>query len=144
IFVVVVGALVGAQNLGIEVFSVLAGLGIGGLAVALAARDSLANFFGSIMIMVDRPFRVGHWIISKGEEGIVEDIGFRSTKIRTFYNSVVSIPNSELAIAPVDNMGLRRFRRVRTTIGVTYDTPPEKIEAFLEGIKNIIKANPAS
>lgn len=144
IFIVVVGVLLAAQNLGIQVFSVLAGLGIGGLAVALAAKDSLANFFGSIMIMVDRPFRVGHWIVVKGQEGIVEDIGFRSTKIRTFYNSLVSIPNSEVATSPVDNLGLRRFRRVRTTLGVTYDTPPEAIEAFLEGIKNIIKANPFS
>lgn len=142
VFIVVVGVLLAAQNMGIQVFSVLAGLGLGGLAVALAAKDSLANFFGSIMIMFDRPFRVGHWVIVQGQEGIVEDIGFRSTKIRTFYNSLVSIPNSEVAASPVDNMGLRRLRRVRTIVGVTYDTPPEKLEAFLEGIKNVIKANP--
>jgi MscS family membrane protein len=142
IFVVVVGVLLCAQNLGIQVFSVLAGLGIGGLAVALAAKDSLANFFGSILIMLDRPFRAGHWIVVKGHEGTVEEIGFRSTKIRTFYNSVVSIPNSELAISPVDNMGMRRFRRVRTILAVTYDTPPEKISAFTEGIKTILRAHP--
>ncbi|MFQ3670857.1 MAG: mechanosensitive ion channel family protein [Verrucomicrobiia bacterium] len=142
IFILVVGVLLAAQNMGIQVFSVLAGLGIGGLAVALAAKDSLSNFFGSIMIMFDRPFRVGHWVVVQGQEGIVEDIGFRSTKIRTFYNSLVSIPNAEVASAPVDNLGLRRLRRVKTTIGVTYDTPPEKLEAFLEAIKNVIKANP--
>lgn len=143
VFILVVGVLIGAQNLGIQVFSVLAGLGIGGLAVALAAKDSLANFFGSIFIMIDRPFRAGHWIVAKGHEGIVEEIGFRSTKIRTFYNSLVSIPNSELAIHPVDNMGLRRFRRVRTTIGITYDTPPDKIAAFTRGIRELLLARPS-
>jgi MscS family membrane protein len=142
IFVVIVGVLLCAQNLGIQVFSVLAGLGIGGLAVALAAKDSLSNFFGSILIMLDRPFRAGHWIVVKGHEGTVEEIGFRSTKIRTFYNSVVSIPNSELAMSPVDNMGMRRYRRVRTILAITYDTPPEKISAFTEGIKTILRAHP--
>ena len=142
VLIIVLGALLTAQNLGIDVVSLLAGLGIGGLAVALAAKDSLANFFGSIMIMLDRPFKVGHWIRVSGVEGTVEDIGFRSTKIRTFYNSLISVPNSEIAVANVDNMGLREYRRIYTTLGVTYDTPPEKIEAFLEGIKNIIKANP--
>ncbi|MFP4214729.1 MAG: mechanosensitive ion channel family protein [Phycisphaerae bacterium] len=141
-FVVILGVLLAAQNLGIEVFSILAGLGIGGLAVALAAKDTLANFFGSIMIMLDRPFQVGHWIVVEDFEGTVEDIGFRTTKIRTFYNSLISVPNSLVATAGVDNMGLRQYRRVYTTISVTYDTPPETIEAFLEGIKNIIKANP--
>jgi MscS family membrane protein len=142
IFVVIVGVLLCAQNLGIQVFSVLAGLGIGGLAVALAAKDSLSNFFGSILIMLDRPFRAGHWIVVKGHEGTVEEIGFRSTKIRTFYNSVVSIPNSEVAMSPVDNMGMRRYRRVRTILAITYDTPPEKISAFTEGIKTILRAHP--
>lgn len=142
IFVVVVGVLLCAQNLGIQVFSVLAGLGIGGLAIALAAKDSLANFFGSIFIMLDRPFRAGHWIVARGHEGVVEEIGFRSTKIRTFYNSLVSIPNSELAINPVDNMGLRRYRRVRTTLAITYDTPPDKISAFTAGIRSILENRP--
>ncbi len=141
-FIVIFGVLVCAQNLGIEVFSLLAGLGIGGLAVALAAKDTLANFFGSITIMLDRPFQVGHWIVIGDYEGTVEDIGFRTTKIRTFYNSVISVPNSFIATSGVDNMGMREYRRVLTTIDVTYDTPAEKMEAFLEGIKNIIKANP--
>ncbi|MEO0454530.1 MAG: mechanosensitive ion channel domain-containing protein, partial [Verrucomicrobiota bacterium] len=142
IFIVIMGVMLGAQNLGIDVFSLLAGLGIGGLAIALAAKDSLSNFFGSIMIMVDRPFQVGQWIKVGNIDGTVEDVGFRSTKIRTFYNSLVSIPNAEVANSDIDNMGLREYRRVKTTLGVAYDTPAEKMEAFLEGIKNIIKANP--
>lgn len=139
---VVFSVLLAAQNLGIDVFSLIAGLGIGGLAVALAAKDTLANFFGSIMIMVDQPFRVGHWIVVKGAEGTVESVGFRSTKIRTFYDSVISIPNSEVVMANVDNYGLRQYRRTVTTLSLTYDTPPEQLEAFLEGIKNVLRANP--
>jgi len=141
-FVIIMGAMIGLENLGIEVYQLLAGLGIGGLAIALAAKDSLSNFFASITIMIDRPFQVGHWIKVGDADGTVEDVGFRSTKIRTFYNSLVSIPNSEIANTGVDNMGLRQYRRVKTFLGVTYDTPSEKIEAFLEGIKKIIQANP--
>jgi len=142
ILVLVVGVLVALQNFGVQVSSVLAGLGIGGLAVAMAAKDTLSNFFGSITIMIDRPFRVGDYIKVKDQEGTVEEIGFRSTKIRTPYNSVVSVPSSELSLASVDNLGMRQFRRVRTTLGITYDSTPEQIVAFVEGIKRIIAANP--
>lgn len=140
--VVIAGILLTVQNLGFNVFSLLAGLGIGGLALALAAKDTVANFFGSLMILFDRPFQVGDWILVGGVEGTVEEIGFRSTRIRTFYDSVISVPNSEVANAKIDNMGLRQYRRIKTVLGVTYDTPAEKVEAFLEGIKNIIKNNP--
>ncbi len=142
IFIIIFGTLVAIQNIGFNVMSVLAGLGIGGLAFALAAKDMVANFFGSLMILFDGPFQVGDWIIAGKSEGTVEQIGFRSTKIRTFYNSVISIPNADLATKEVDNMGKREYRRIRAVLGITYDTPPEKMEAFLEGIKNIIKANP--
>ncbi len=142
VFVLIFGVLLAVQNLGVNVFSLLAGLGIFGAALAFAAQDTLKNFFGSILIMMDRPFKVGDWVIVKGNEGTVEDIGFRSTRIRTFYNSLITVPNGEVAINAVDNMGMRTYRRYKTTLGVTYDTPPEKIEAFCEGIKNIIKANP--
>ena len=141
IVVAVTGILVVIQNLGIQVFSVIAGLGIGGLAVALAAKDTLANFFGSIMIMIDRPFRVGHYIKVGAQEGTVEAIGFRSTKIRTPHNSLVSIPSAELSVASVDNLGMRQYRRVRVLLGVTYDTTPEKMTQFIDGIKVIISGN---
>jgi MscS family membrane protein len=141
IFVVIFGVLIGLQNLGVNVMSIIAGLGLGGLAFALAAKDTAANLFGSIMIFMDRPFRVGDWIVADSVEGTVEEIGFRSTRIRTFYNSIVSFPNSSLANASIDNMGLRRYRRIRTYLGLTYDTPPEKMEAFLEGVKQILRAN---
>ena len=141
IFIVIFGSLVSLQNLGINVMSVLAGLGLGGLAFALAAKDTCANLFGSIMILLDRPFMVGDWVVVGELEGTVEKIGFRSTRIRTFYDSIISIPNANVANANIDNMGQRKFRRVRTTLGVTYDTPAEKLEAFMEGIKNVILAN---
>lgn len=141
VLIVVFGVLITIQNLGINVMSLVAGLGLGGLAFALAAKDTAANLFGSLMIFSDRPFRVGDDIIFKGTEGTIEEIGLRSTKMRTYYNSQVSIPNSMMASDQVDNLGRRVYRRTKTMIGVTYDTTPEQIEAFLEGIKNIILAN---
>ena len=141
VFIVVLGVIVILQNNGYNVASLIAGLGIGGLAVALAAKDTLANFFGSITIFVDRPFRMGDWIKTSAAEGTVEEVGFRSTRIRTFYNSVVSVPNSSLANSEIDNLGMREFRRLKTMLNLTYDTSPEQMEAFVEGIKAIVKAN---
>lgn len=135
------GVLMVLQNMGINVFSLLAGLGLGGLAFALAAKDTAANLFGSIMILVDRPFKIGDWIIVDSVEGNVEEIGFRSTRVRTFYNSVVTVPNSIVATAKVDNMGEREYRRTVEILGVDYDTPPERLEAFMQGIREILMAN---
>lgn len=140
-FIVVMGVIMILQNNGYNVASLIAGLGIGGLAVALAARDTLANFFGSVTIFVDRPFKIGDWIKVGNVEGTVEEVGFRSTRIRTFYNSLVSVPNSSIANADIDNLGLRKYRRFKTTLNLTYSTTPEQMEAFVEGIKAIVKAN---
>lgn len=142
IFVILVGSLVAFQNLGVNVMSVLAGLGLGGLAFALAAKDTAANLFGSLMILSDQPFKIGDWVKFSDVEGVVEDVGFRSTRVRTFYNSLVTIPNAVIANANIDNLGMRKRRRVRALLGLTYDTTPEKLETFLEGVKNIILANP--
>ncbi len=141
VFVVVLGVIIILQNNGYNVASLIAGLGIGGLAVALAAKDTLANFFGSLTIFIDRPFHMGDWIKTGGVEGTVEEVGFRSTRIRTFYNSLVSIPNSSLANSEIDNLGMRKYRRLKTMLNLTYDTSPEQMEAFVEGIKAIVKAN---
>lgn len=141
IFVVIFGTLISLQNLGINVMSLIAGLGLGGLAFALAAKDTAANLFGSLMIFSDSPFRVGEWVKFGSVEGTVEEVGFRSTKVRTFYNSLITVPNAQIASAAIDNMGRREFRRIVASVYLTMDTPTEKIEAFLEGTKNIIKAN---
>ncbi len=141
IFAFTIGIIAVIQNYGYSVTSVLAGLGIGGLAVALAAQETLANFFGSITIFADKPFQVGDWIITDGVEGTVEEVGFRSTRVRTFYNSVITVPNSKIASSGIDNMGLRRYRRIKQVLGVTYSTTSEQMDAFVEGIRAIIVAN---
>jgi MscS family membrane protein len=112
------------------------------LAIGLAARDTLANFFGSVSIFVDSPFRIGDWINVEGTDGTVEEVGFRSTRMRTFYNSVVIIPNAKLADAKIDNYGMRQFRRCFCTLGLTYDTTPEQMQAFVEGCRAIVLSNP--
>ncbi len=140
-FVVVMGVILILQNNGYNVASLIAGLGIGGLAVALAAKDTLANFFGSITIFADRPFKIGDWIKVGSVEGVVEEVGFRTTRVRTFYNSLVSVPNSQIATTDIDNFGMRQYRRLKTVLNLTYSTSPEQMEAFVEGIKGIVKAN---
>lgn len=142
VFVVVIGIVFAADNLNIDVTSLLAGLGLGGLAFALAAKDLLGNFFGSVTVLLDRPFSIGDWVVIGDIEGTVEQVGFRSTRVRTFYNSLVTMPNSILTTTKIDNMGARRFRRMKQVLSVTYDTSPEKIEAFCEGIRKIIQLHP--
>jgi len=129
------------DNLDVDIVSFLAGLGVVGIGVGLAAKDTFANLFGSVTVFADRPFQVGDWVVMGGVEGTVEEIGFRCTRVRTFYNSVVSVPNSCLVDAPIDNMGARRYRRFRTMVGVRYETPAAKIEAFCAGIREIVKAS---
>ena len=141
VFGFTIGALVLVQSFGYSISSVLAGLGIGGVAVALAAQDTIANFFGSVMIFADKPFQIGDWIITGKVEGTVEEVGFRSTRIRTFYNSVISVPNSKLASSDVDNLGLRRYRRIKEVLSLTYSTTAQQMQAFVEGIRAIIQAN---
>ena len=128
--------------MGFNVSSVLAGLGLGGMAIAFAAKETLSNVFGSLMIAFDRPFSLGDWIQFDNIEGTVENIGIRSTQIKTFYDSVVSIPNSVIAQSKIDNLGKRQFRRTRFTLGITYSTPSNKIQNFVEGIKTIIQNHP--
>ena len=118
---------------------ILTGLGIGGLAFALAAKDTLSNLFGSLTVLIDKPFRIGDWVNIGGIEGIIEEVGLRSTRIRTFYDSLITVPNGTLTNVHVDNYGQRRSRRLNTKIGVQYDTPPERLEAFCEGIRELIR-----
>jgi MscS family membrane protein len=131
ITVVVLGILVMLQNFGINVMSILAGLGLGGLALALAAQDTAANVFGSITIILDRPFQIGDYIKVADTEGTVEDVGFRSTRLRTPYNSLITVPNSVMAKEKIDNFQLRPTRRIRHSLGFTYDAKKEQIERFI-------------
>ena len=131
-----------AQVFGFSALGIISGMGIGGIAVALAAQQTIANFFGSLTILLDRPFTIGDWIVVNGVEGSVESIGLRSTRIRTFYNSLIIIPNSSLATSTIDNMGRRLYRRFKTFIGVEYDTPVELMEAFCGGMRALIESYP--
>ncbi|MEW8505631.1 MAG: mechanosensitive ion channel family protein [Candidatus Thiodiazotropha sp.] len=142
VFVTVIGFVFIADNLNIDISSLLAGLGLGGLAFALAAKDMVQNLFGSVTVLMDRTFSVGDWIIVDDVEGSVERIGFRSTRVRTFYNSVVTVPNSKFITATVDNMGERRYRRLSCKLSLTYDTPPDRIEAFCEGVRELVRQHP--
>jgi len=119
--------------------ALLAGLGIGGLAVALAAQDTLKNFFGSIMIMMDKPFVVGDRVVVDGVDGPVQDIGFRSTRIRTFTGHLVAVPNEKMARINIENIGRRPSIRRLTNITITYDTPPEKVQRALAIIREILE-----
>ncbi len=119
--------------------SVVAGLGIGGLAFALAAQDTLKNFFGSLALFTDKPFQIGERVLIDGHDGPVEDVGLRSTRIRTLDGHLVTIPNGELARMTVQNIGKRPYIRRLFNIGITYDTPPEKVEKAVSIIKDILR-----
>ena len=131
------------ESLGFEVKTFLAGLGIGGLAFALAAQDTIANLFGSFVVVMDQPFYVGEFIRVASYEGTVEEIGLRSTKLRTAQRTQIVIPNKTVASEVITNYTRMPQRRVDTTLGVTYDTPPEKIQAILEDLRALLRANPA-
>jgi MscS family membrane protein len=142
LFILAFGIVYGAQTLNINIVPLLTGLGIGGLAFAFAAKDTIENLFGSVAVVLDRPFEVGDWVVIDDVEGTIEEMGFRSTRIRTFYNSVVTMPNAALVRATVDNYGRRTYRRWKTTLGVQYDTSPEKLLAFAEGIRELVRRHP--
>ena len=118
--------------------SIIAGLGIGGLALALAAQDTVKNFFGSVVLFVDKPFEMGDRIVVDGQDGSVEEVGLRSTKVRTLDGHLVTIPNGELANKLIRNIGKRPYIRRVANITITYDTPPEKIDRAVEIIKQIL------
>lgn len=142
VLVVVLGVLLFLQNTGVNVVSLLAGLGLGGLALALAAQDTAANLIGSITIILDRPFQVGDFVRIGDTEGVIEEVGFRSTRIRTFYKSLVTLPNSTVAKEKIDNLGVRPSRRIRHSLGIVYSTPPEKIQLFCDQIRELISQIP--
>ncbi len=142
--VVVIGVVAGLQVVGVDVGSLVAGLGIGGLAVALAAKDTIGNFFGSIAIFLDRPFQIGDWVTygNGAVEGTVEGIGFRSTQIRTIRDTVITVPNAKLADAEVDNWGARRHKRLRFLIAFPLDSSAEQLKGFVDGLRAALLMRP--
>lgn len=130
------------QQLGYNVSGVIAGLGLGGLAVALAAQDALANIFAGIVIIADRPFSVGDWISTPAVEGTVEEVSFRSTKIRTFAQALVTVPNKVLANEAVTNWTRMGKRRVSFNLQVALHTPREKLERCVRRIRETLQNDP--
>ena len=140
LFIVVIGGIIVVQNLtGLKIGPLLASLGIGGLAVALAAKDSIANFFGTLTILFDKPFQVGQRITIDQYDGIVENVGFRSTRIRTLAGHLVTIPNEKLVNSSLENIGERPYIRWLTNIGITYDTPPDKVEKAVQILEKTLE-----
>jgi MscS family membrane protein len=142
IFVLFIGFIFVCQMNDWKYQTALAGFGLVGMATALAAKDTLGNVFGSLTVLVDRPFQIGDWIQIGDVDGSVESVGIRSARIRTFYNSMITVPNQTLTNAIIDNYGARQYRRLKMDVAITYDTPPEKIEAFCEGIRELIRQHP--
>lgn len=142
VFVTIIGALTLAQYMGLPITSVVAGLGIGGIAVALAAQNTLANVFGTITILADRPFRVGDRVQIDKFDGTVETIGLRSTRIRTLDGHLVTLPNKIVADSGITNISLRPNIRQLFTISLTYDTTPEKMREALQIARDVIRNHP--
>jgi len=126
----------------IDVTALAAGVGIGGIAIAMASKESLENLLGSFTIFFDKPFVVGDLVTTGGITGTVEKVGFRSTRIRTFDKSIVTVPNKNMISAELDNLGKRKVRRARFYIGLTYDTTIEQMKKVVKEIETLINEHP--
>ena len=139
-----VGGIFLLQNYGVDVTSLITLGSLATVGIALASKDALENLFGSIVAFVDQPFQIGDWvIIDNSIEGVVEEVGFRSTRIRAFTNSLITVPNAKITRCTVNNFGKRNMRRFKCMIGLRYDTPVEKMEEYLQEVRNLLSENPA-
>jgi len=141
VIVIIIGISVIAKEWDYDLGALLTGLGLGGLAFALAAQETLANLFGGLTIMADKPFQIGDWIQTPDVEGIVEDIGFRSTRVRTFTQALVTVPNSGLAKSNITNWSKMGRRRASFNLSVTYETKAHQMEALLARIRDMLGAH---
>jgi MscS family membrane protein len=130
--------LVIVQVWGFNVTTLLAGLGIGGLAVAFAAQETISNVFGGVTVLMDKPFGVGDWIKIDAVEGIVEEVGMRSTRIRTFYKSQITLPNSKITSSVIENYTRMPMRRVRMHVGLAYWSTPQQVNEFILGARDLL------
>lgn len=143
IFILVIGLLIVLNNLGYDVSGLVASLGIGGLAIAFAARETIANIFGSVSVIMDNIFTQGDWIVVDGIEGTVVDIGMRSTKVRTFDNAMIYVPNATMASAKVRNWNQRKLgRRIYMHLGATYDSDPNDLKQAVTDIRAMLTNHP--
>jgi len=137
----VMAIVIGLNNAGYNVGAILAGLGIGGLALAMAAKDTVSNIFGGFTIFADQPFRINDRVKIKGYDGTIIEIGVRSTRLRTLEGRVVTIPNSAFTDAPVENVSQEPSRKISLNLGLTYDTSASDIEMAIETLREIIQTN---
>jgi len=142
VFIIALGLVAVLQNFGINVSAFIASLGLGGLAFALAAKDTAANLFGGFAILTDNIFKIGDWVRIGNVEGIVEDIGMRTTKIRAFDKRLVVMPNATIANSAVDNFSRRDRRRIKMRVGLTYTTSTQTMQKILNEIRDMLKAHP--
>ena len=142
IFVVVVAVLVTCQNLGMNITSLLASLSIGGLAIGLAAQDTLSNLFGAVAVFADKPFRIGDRIQFETMEGDVESIGLRSTRVRNLDGHLITVPNRIMGNAAITNITRRPNIKTVINIGITYDTTPEKLERSIRILDEVYRGHP--
>ncbi|WP_444994535.1 mechanosensitive ion channel family protein [Aliikangiella sp. IMCC44359] len=133
--------IIGLNNAGYDVAALIAGLGIGGLALAMAAKDTVANVFGGFTILTDKPFKINDRVQVAGFDGTVKEIGIRSTRIKTLAGRVVTIPNSKFADSPVENVSWEPTRKIVLDLGLTYDTSPENMEKAIEILQKIASAD---
>lgn len=139
VVVLLLGGILIIQNMGYSVSSLIAGLGIGGLAIALAAQDTVANVFGTVVIFSDKPFKIGDWIRFGEVDGFVETVGFRSIRLRTWSNTTMIIPNKKITSEIIENCTSMTKRRVKMTIGVQYDSPPDKVRELVRRIDEMLR-----
>ncbi|MBW7996117.1 MAG: mechanosensitive ion channel family protein [Candidatus Glassbacteria bacterium] len=137
--VTLVGGIMIIQNLGYSVTSLVAGLGIGGLAIALAAQDTVANLLGTVVMFTDKPFKIGDWVKFNEVNGFVEAFGFRSVKVRTWSNTLLYVPNKMVTSEIIENCTSMRKRRVKMTVGVQYDSPPKAVSELVRRIEELLK-----
>ena len=119
----------------VNIAALATGLGIGGIAIAMASKESLENLLGSFTIFLDKPFTYGDIVTVNGYTGVVEKVGFRSTRIRTFDKSIVTVPNKNMVNAELDNLGMRPIRRVKFSIGLVYGTKVEQIKSIVKDLE---------
>ena len=143
VLIFIIAALFILKRAGIDITGFIASLGIGGLAIAMASKDTIANFFGSLKIIFDDSFAQGDWIVVGDVEGTVVELGFVSTKIRTFDNAMISLPNATLANDSVKNYNKRKIgRRIKLSIGLTYDAKQEQLKQAIEDIRTMLIDHP--
>lgn len=142
ILIVIAGIIQILRLLDVNVTALIAGISIGGLALALAAQDTVKNLIGSAMIFVDRPFQIGDYIEGTDFAGTIKEVGFRSTRIEQVDTSIISVPNGTIANMAIKNLGIRIYRILNTNLTITYSTPPDLIEKFMEGLLALIQAHP--